>query len=176
MQNSSRWRRIWRTEAGTRVIGVSMERSWPQGHHIMDVHSHPTTTPIPTSTQPAKSILNAKLVSKNLEKQGRYEVLGVAMERSWCQDPHILYRPPPFHIPTNTPTPHAKSISNAKLVLKNLENQGRYKGDWGVYGKVLTSGSPQNVWTPPHTPHMQNLQNLSRWIWRTNGARGIGCL
>ena len=57
--------------------------------------------------------------------------------------------PPTPHLPPHT---HAKSSSifNAKLDPKNLENQGRYEGDWGVYGKVLTSGSPQDRKTSPH--------------------------
>ena len=60
-----------------------------------------------------------------------------------------------------TRTPHAKF---AKLVQMNLENQGRRKGDWGVYGKVLTSGSPHDRQTLPHPtpphpiPHTHTLK------------------
>ena len=61
-------------------------------------------------------------------------------------------------------------------------NQGRYEGDWGVHGKILTSGPPQDgrTLTPPHnpTPHTQYqyyMPNFSRRIWRTKaGMRVIG--
>ena len=107
MQNLSRRRRG--TKAGTRVIGVSMERSWPQGYHRMG-GLHPTPTPHPQHTQ-------------------------------------------------------AKSMLYAKLVSKNLKNQGKYEGDWGVYVKVLTSGSPHNrrtPFTPPiHSyPHPKNAKSM----------------
>ena len=61
------------------------------------------------------------------------------------------------------------------LSLRAWRNQGSYEGDWGVYGKVLTSGSPHNGWTPLHftdpPPPTQNAKLIlyASRAWRNQG-------
>ena len=102
--------RAWRTKAGTRVIGVFMER-----------HPHPTNP---------KSILNAKLVLKN-QVWGwlgcLWKGLALRVTTQWTDpQPH----------PTHPHLTHAKSILNAKLVPKNLENHTA-NNSWHPLGSFL---------------------------------------
>ena len=65
--------------------------------------------------------------------------------------------PPP---PPHPPPKKKKNCYMENLSRKAWRNRGRYEGDLGVNGKVLTSGSPQDRWAPPHpthpTPQTQN--------------------
>ena len=95
IQNLSQ--RIWRTKAGTRVIGVSMERSWPQSHHTIDgplsLNHHPTPTPLP----PQKHKINV-MCKTCPEEPGKTKagtrVIGVSMERYWPKGHHKMDGPP----------------------------------------------------------------------------------
>ena len=113
-----------------------MERSWPQGHH---------------PTQKHRIIVICKTCSEEPgETKAGKRVIGVSMERSWPQGHHKMSGPHP----TLQPQPiHAKSIFYANMFRRIWRTKARYEGDWGVYGKVLTSGSPHNVRIPSQHPH-----------------------
>ena len=228
--------------AGTRMIGVSMESSWPWGSPYNDGWLSKTHPPSHTNTHIAKSILNAKLVPKSSgETKVGARVIGVSMESSWLQghhndgwtthpNPHL----PPQRIrkinikcktcpgknlenqgrwprwlgciwkgldlkvttqmdPYQPILPHihiknALSLLYAKLVPEESGvNQGRCEGDWGVYGKVLTSGSPHNGQTShqpirPH-PHPKSAKSMlyanivPKSLEKPRQVRGwLGCL
>ena len=182
MQNLFRW--YWRTKAGTRVIGVSIERSRPQGHHTMD-EPHPLTTPTPKTQNHCYMQNLSRRVWRN---QGRCEGDKVSMERSWPQGHHTMDGPT-----TNPSTPHAhlknaKSMLYANLVPKSLEKPRQVRG-WlgclwkGPHLRVITQWMDPTLPHQPSTPTPKNAKSMlyaklvpkslakPRQVWG-----GVGCL
>ena len=106
IQNLSQ--RIWRTKAGTRVIGVSMERSWHKGHHTMDGPPHPTPPPIPTK-KTQNQCYKQNLSRRAWRNQGYEGDWGVYRKVFTSGKPQNGLTPPPHH-PTPQPQTHKINI------------------------------------------------------------------
>ena len=155
MQNLSR--RIWRTKAGTRVIGVSIERSWHQGHHTMD--GPPSPHPTPTPPQKRKIIVICKICPEEPgETKAGTRVIGVSIERSWPQCHHKMDGPHPT--PTPHPPPHTSKINVlCKTCPKESGEPRQVRGWLGCLWKGLDLWVTTQ-WTDPFHPH--HFWNLAR--------------